>query len=91
MAFRIDNSAATGAETRKTEELLARVAELRKAREAKASQSQQAAASGVREKSTAINAQNPDEVSEFLDHLPSDAGDAHQLSPAKVAALLDLV
>ncbi|QJT09950.1 hypothetical protein [Oceanidesulfovibrio marinus] len=91
MAFRIDNSAATSAETRKTEQLLARVAELRKAREARASQSQQTAASEVREKPTTINAQNPEEVSEFLDNLPTDAEDAHQLSAAKVAALLDLV
>ncbi|TVM17574.1 hypothetical protein DPQ33_07960 [Oceanidesulfovibrio indonesiensis] len=90
MSFRIQAPAAGDA--RKAEELMAKVAELRKAREAK--ETTPAAGNEPKEKGKSIDAQNPNEVAAFLDRLPDEAGDGqehHQLSPAKVAALLDLV
>lgn len=90
MTFRID--APSSGDVRKTEELMAKVAELRKARQS--GEAQQAKAAEPQKDAKAIDAQNPNEVAAFLDRLPDEASDGqehHQLSPAKVAALLDLV
>lgn len=92
MTFRIDSSTAGGAEVRKAEELMAKVAELRKARQS--GEAHKAGESGADAPAKPLDAENPNEVAAFLERLPDTAGqgqDHHQLSPAKVAALLDLV